>query len=96
MGHKEALQLFGDKKIRTIWSEEEGKWFFSIIDTVDVLTDSLDPKRYWSVLKVRLKKEGAEPTTICSTFKMKAADGKLRLTDVADQEPYCLSGRQGQ
>lgn len=86
MGHKEALQLFGDKKIRTIWSEEEGKWFFSIIDAVDVLTDSLDPKRYWSVLKVRLKKEGAEPTTICSTFKMKAADGKLRLTDVADQE----------
>jgi hypothetical protein len=76
MSQKEALQLFGDKKIRTAWSEEEEKWYFSIVDVVSVLTDSVDAKRYWSVLKVRLKNEGVEPTTICSTFKMKAADGK--------------------
>ncbi len=86
MSKKEALQLFGDKKIRTAWSEEEEKWYFSIVDVVSVLTDSADAKRYWSVLKVRLKKEGVEPTTICSTFRMKAADGKMRETDVANQE----------
>lgn len=62
------------------------KWYFSIIDVVAVLTDSADPKRYWSVLKVRLKNEGAEPTTIRSTLKMKATDGKMRQTDVADQQ----------
>lgn len=86
MSQKEALQLFGDKKIRTAWNEEEEKWYFSIIDVIAVLTDSADAKRYWSVLKVRLKNEGVEPTTICSTFKMKAADGKMRQTDVANQE----------
>lgn len=86
MSTKEALQLFGERKIRTAWSEEEEKWYFSIIDVVAVLTDSADPKRYWSVLKVRLKNEGAEPTTICSTLKMKATDGKMRQTDVADQQ----------
>jgi len=78
MGHKEALQLFGEKKIRTAWSEEDEKWYFSIVDVVEALTDSPDAKRYWSVLKVRLKKEGAdEPTTICSTLKLRAADGKM-------------------
>jgi hypothetical protein len=86
MSQKEALQLFGDRKIRTAWSEEEEKWYFSIVDVVAVLTDSADAKRYWSVLKVRLRNEGVEPTTICSTFKMKAADGKMRQTDVANQE----------
>ncbi len=86
MGNKEALQLFGEKKIRTAWNQEEEKWYFSIVDVVDVLTDSPDAKRYWSVLKVRLKKEGVEPTTICSTLKLRAADGKMRLTDVADQQ----------
>ena len=86
MGQKEALQLFEDKKIRTSWSEEDEKWYFSIIDVVEALTDSPDAKRYWSVLKVRLKKEGAEPTTICSTLKLRAADGKMRQTDVADQQ----------
>ena len=86
MSQKEALQLFGDRKIRTAWSEEEEKWYFSIVDVVSVLTDSADAKRYWSVLKVRLRNDGVEPTTICSTFKMKAADGKMRQTDVANQE----------
>ena len=86
MTKKQAIQLFNDSKIRTVWDDKEEKWYFSIIDVVGVLTESADPKRYWSVLKTRLKKEGAELTTICSTLKMPASDGKMRLTDVADQE----------
>ena len=86
MTKKQAIQLFNDRKIRAAWDDIEEKWYFSIIDVVGVLTESADPKRYWSVLKTRLKKEGAEPTTICSTLKMLAPDGKMRLTDVADQE----------
>ncbi len=81
-----SLQLFENKSIRTAWDAEAEKWYFSIVDIVAALTDSVDAKRYWSVLKVRLKNEGAEPTTICSTLKMPASDGKMRLTDVADQE----------
>lgn len=69
-----------------MWDDKAEKWYFSVIDVVAVLTDSADAKRYWSVLKSRLKKEGCEPTTICSTLKMQAADGKMRLTDVADTE----------
>ena len=86
MTKKQAIQLFSDRKIRTVWDDKEEKWYFSVVDVVGVLTESADPKRYWSVLKTRLKKEGAEPTTICSTLKMLAHDGKMRLTDVADQE----------
>ena len=70
----------------TLWDDKEEKWYFSVVDVVGIMTESADPKRYWSVLKTRLKKEGAEPTTICSTLKMLAWDGKMRLTDVADQE----------
>ena len=83
---EKSIQLFENKQIRTKWDEETEKWYFSVIDIIDVLTESVDAKRYWSVLKVRLKKEGAEPTTICSILKMPASDGKMRLTDVADQE----------
>ena len=86
MGNKEALQLFGEKRIRTAWNQEEEKWYFSIVDVVSVLTDSPDPAKYWRVLKTRLKKEGSETATNCSTFKMRAADGKMRHTDVADQQ----------
>lgn len=86
MSHKEALQLFGDKKIRTAWSEEEEKWYFSIIDVVSVLTESVDASAYWRKLKERLLKEGNETVTNCHTFKMRATDGKMRQTDVADQE----------
>lgn len=86
MTQKEAIKLFEDRKIRTVWDNDREEWYFSVIDVIDVLTDSLDPKRYWSVLKSRLKKEGCEPTTICSSLKMLAADGKMRLTDVADTE----------
>lgn len=86
MTKKETLKLFEDKKVRTVWDDEQEKWYFSVIDVVAILTDSPDPKRYWSVLKSRIKKEGHEPTTICSTLKLRAADGKMRLTDVADTE----------
>jgi len=86
MANKEALQLFENRKVRSVWDAEAEKWYISVIDVVDVLTESADPKRYWSVLKTRLKQEGCEPTTICSTLKMQAADGKMRMTDVADVE----------
>ena len=86
MGSKELIRIFGESQVRTLWDEEKEKYFFSVVDVVSVLTESQDPKRYWSVLKVRLKKEGAEPTTICSTFKLRAMDGKMRMTDVGDKE----------
>ena len=87
MTQKQAIQLFEERKVRTIWDDESETWYFSVIDVVGVLTDSPDPKRYWSVLKSRIKKEtGGEPTKICSTLKMPASDGKMRLTDVADTE----------
>ncbi len=87
MTQKQAIQLFEQRKVRTVWDDETQKWYCSIIDVVAVLTDSPDPKRYWSVLKTRIKKEaGYEGTTICSTLKMPAADGKMRMTDVADTE----------
>ena len=86
MSQKEALQLFGDKTIRTAWSEDDEKWYFSIVDVVSVLTESVDASAYWRKLKERLLKEGNETVTNCHTFKMRAADGKMRQTDVADQE----------
>lgn len=86
MRNKEALQLFGDKKIRTVWNEEEEKWYFSIVDVVAVLTDSVDSSAYWRKLKERLRKEGNETVTNCHTLKMTAADGKQRNADVADQQ----------
>lgn len=86
MTQQNKIQIFSDKKIRTVWDDERDTWFFSVVDVVAVLTDSPDPKRYWSVLKSRIKKEGHEPTTICSTLKLRAVDGKMRLTDVADAQ----------
>ncbi len=82
----QELKVFENKKIRSVWDDTQDKWLFSVIDIVEALTDSPDAKRYWSVLKVRLKKEGVEPTTICSTFKLVATDGKRRFTDVANVE----------
>ena len=81
---KQEIQIFEDKTVRTIWNDTEEEWYFSVIDVVGVLTESPDPKRYWSVLKTRLKQEGIEPTTICSTLKLPALDGKMRLTDVTN------------
>lgn len=86
MTQKQAIHLFEEKKIRTVWDEEQEKWYFSIVDTIAVLTDSPNPRKYWSVLKTRLKKEGSELTTNCSQLKIRAADGKMYLTDVADTE----------
>ena len=86
MAKETEIKLFENKKVRSVWNSEEEKWYISIVDVVSVLTDSPDPKRYWSVLKTRLKQEGVESTTICSTLKMQAIDGKMRLTDVADVE----------
>jgi hypothetical protein len=80
------IKLFENRKVRSLWDAEAEKWYISVVDVVEVLTDSVDAKRYWSVLKTRLKQEGCEPTTICSTLKMQATDGKMRLTDVADVE----------
>lgn len=86
MPQQNKIQLFEQKKVRTIWDDEQEKWYFSIVDVVAVLTDSPNPRKYWSVLKTRLKKEGSELTTNCSQLKMRAADGKNYLTDVADTE----------
>jgi hypothetical protein len=81
-----AIQLFENKKVRTVWDSEQEKWLISIIDVVAVLTESVDPNAYWRKLKQRLKEEGNETVTICHGLKMKAQDGKMRLTDVADTE----------
>ena len=86
MTKKQAIQLFEERKVRTIWDDEHEKWYFSIVDVVAVLTDSENPQTYWRVLKNRLKKEGNETVTNCNALKLCATDGKLRLTDVADQE----------
>lgn len=86
MPQKQAIQLFEQRKVRTVWDDETGKWYISIVDVVGVLTDSPNPRKYWSVLKNRLKAEGSELTTKCSQLKMQAADGKFYKTDVADTE----------
>ena len=89
MTQKQSLQIFEDRKIRTVWDDEQEKWYFSIIDTIEVLTDSKDyttARKYWNKLKQRLKEEGNETVTNCHQLKMRALDGKMRLTDVADTE----------
>ncbi|MGI6717782.1 MAG: BRO family protein [Bacteroidales bacterium] len=80
------IQLFDNKLIRYEWDAENEKWYFSIVDVIAVLTDSPNPRKYWSVLKTRLKKEGNELATNCSQLKMQSADGKYYKTDVADTE----------
>lgn len=86
MVNKNSIKLFGDDKIRAIWEDEQEKWYFSVVDVVAVLTESPNPQTYWRVLKKRLKDEGNETVTNCNGLKMRAADGKMRLTDVADTE----------
>jgi BRO family, N-terminal domain len=80
------LKLFESKEVRSLWNEEEEKWYISIVDVVAVLADSPNPRKYWSVLKTRLKTEGSQLTTNCSQLKMQSADGKYYKTDVADTE----------
>ncbi|MEE1225154.1 MAG: Bro-N domain-containing protein [Clostridia bacterium] len=78
------IQIFEDKKIRTAWNEETEEWYFSVVDVVSVLTESVDGRKYWNKLKQRLKEEGNETVTNCHQLKMTAADGKKRMTDVVD------------
>ena len=88
MTKKQEIQLFEEKKVRTVWDDAAEKWYFSIVDVVSVLTDSdyQTARKYWKVLKGRLAKEGNETVTNCYQLKLKAEDGKMRSTDVADQE----------
>ena len=86
MTKKEAIKIFEEKKVRTLWDDETEEWYFSIIDVIAVLTESDNPRKYWSVLKTRLRKEGNETATNCSQLKMPSLDGKMRLTDVATTE----------
>ena len=89
MTNHQIPKLFEDKKIRTVWDDEQEKWYFSIVDVVGALVDSKDyqtARKYWNKLKQRLKEEGFEPVTNCHQLKLRAEDGKLRLTDVADTE----------
>ena len=83
---KNSIKLFEEHKVRTSWNREEEKWYFSVIDIVDILTESKDPTAYWRKLKQRLKAEGNETVTNCHGLKMVAPDGKMRLTDVLDTE----------
>lgn len=79
-----SLKLFQSNQIRAAWNEEEEQWYFSVVDVVGALTDSVDRSAYWRKLKQRLKNEGSETVTICHRLKMQAEDGKMRLTDVAN------------
>ena len=80
-----SIKLFESKKVRTHWDETEEQWYFSVIDVIEILTDSVNPRDYWFKMKRRVKSEdGFELSTICRQFKMKATDGKMRETDIAD------------
>ena len=80
------IKLFEDKKVRSQWNEKEEKWYFSIIDIIEILTESPRPRKYWSALKTKLNNEGSELSQTLGQLKMKAEDGKLRLTDVGNVE----------
>ena len=82
----DEIKLYENKQIRSVWDDEKEEWYFSVVDVVGVLTESENPQVYWRVLKKRLKEEGNESVTNCNALKMKAADGKMRLTDVADMQ----------
>lgn len=88
MTQQQSIQLFEESNVRTVWNAEQEKWYFSVVDVVQVLTmsDYQAARKYWKVLKGRIVHEAGQPVTICYQFKMRAADGKMRLTDVADQE----------
>lgn len=76
MMQQQDVQLFEEKRVRTVWDAEAEEWYFSVVDAIEILTDSPNPRKYWSVLKTRLKKEGSELATNCSQLKMLSADGK--------------------
>ena len=81
-----SIKPFEDQRIRTVWDEEKQEWLFSIVDAVSILAESVDGRKYWNKLKQRLKEEGNETVTNCHQLKLKATDGKMRLTDVANTE----------
>ena len=83
---KSQIQLFDEKKVRTVWDEENEEWYFSIVDVVEVLTDTDRPRKYWNDLKKKLKLEGSELSEKIGQLKMKAPDGKMRLTDIANTD----------
>ena len=86
MEQQAAIKIFEEKKVRMVWDEEMEKWYLSIVDVITILTESPNPRKYWSVLKTRLKAEGSQLATNCSQLKMPSSDGKFYLTDVADTE----------
>lgn len=88
MTKKEALKLFEERKVRSVWDDEQEKWYFSVVDVVGILTDSdyQSARKYWKVLKGRILEESSQPVTICYQLKLRAADGKMRMSDVADTE----------
>ena len=86
MGSNEAIKVFDDRKIRSLWDDALEEWYFSIVDVIAALTDSPNPQVYWRVMKKRLGDEGNQTVTNCNAFKMQAADGKMRLTDCATTE----------
>ena len=91
MTQKPEIKLFDEKLVRTVWDDEQEKWYFSVVDVVEVLTESPNPQVYWRVLKKRLLAEGNETVTNCNGLKMRAPDGKMRLTDVLDTKQFfCL------
>jgi hypothetical protein len=83
---REAIKLFNNSQVRAVWQEDEEKWYFSVIDVITILANPADSRKYWSVLKGRLRAEGSQVTTNCSQFKLLAPDGMMRLTDVLDTE----------
>ena len=90
MEKSKSIILFNQQQIRRHWDEDKELWYFSIVDIVAILTESVNPQAYWRKFKERLKKEGNETVTNCHGLKMRAADGKNRLTDVADTEQILL------
>ena len=86
MNQHNAIKIFEEKQVRTLWDEDKEDWYISIIDVIEILTESDRPRKYWSDLKAKLKKEGSEVSAKIGQLKMKASDGKMRLTDVASTE----------
>lgn len=86
MTKKDAIKIFEEKKVRAVWDDETEEWYFSVVDVVEILTESTNPQTYWRVLKKRLLAEGNQTVTKCNALKMRAADGKMRLTDVMTTE----------
>ena len=95
MSNESIIQLFEGKKVRVVWDTEKEKYYFSIVDIIQVLTDSDNPQTYWRVLKKRLRDEGNETVTNCNALKLPAADGKKRATDVVDLEQLMNPSNNG-